>query len=115
MKTSIEYNGVTINFTFNTGIFNILADEFGHDFDFEKIEEYLASMKGRHILNFYAQILYSGAKWAMRKESNFPYDVADAHEWIEPFGGIEKIVEAFAKSINPNVDVTQIKAEKDPK
>ena len=100
---SIQYNGKTINFTFNTGALKVLREELGYNLDYKKTEEILSQVE--HLESFYADILFAAAKFYSRKDESFNYDRDDAHDWIETFGGLQKVIEAFFQSLNAGIKV----------
>ena len=100
---SIQHAGKTINFTFNTGALKVLREELGYNLDYKKTDEILTQVE--HIESFYADILFAAAKFYSRKDENFSYDRDDAHDWIEPFGGLQKVIEAFFQSLNAGIKV----------
>lgn len=101
---SIQYQGKTINFTFNTGALKVLRD-LGYNLDYKKQDDILNQVE--HIEGFYADILFAGAKFYSRKDPSFDYDRDDAHDWIEPFGGLQEVIKAFFQSLNAGIKIPE--------
>ena len=100
---SIVHDKKTINFTFHTGALVFLR-ELGYAIDYNlSPDEQLKTVP--HIEDFFADFLFVCAKFYSRKDPNFGYDRFDAHDWIEPFGGVDKVAQAFIQSQRPGVKI----------